>query len=325
MTAGRSARPVDEASLPVIDLRSGRLEETAHAVRIACEDVGFFYVAGHGVSESLVARVFEESARFHALAVEEKQELAVNPFHRGYLPLASYRLNEKLAPNLSESLVLMHELSDDDPGLLAEKPLQGPNQWPDLPGFRATMLEYVSAIEAVGRRLLSAFALGLELPADYFEPMFRKPTTFLRLLHYPPQPADSPGNQFGSAPHTDYGAITILAQDSSGGLHVRHRSGEWIQATPVAGTFVVNVGDVMARWTNDRFVSTPHRVLNLSGGDRYSVPFFFDPSMGAEIECLPTCRSEEEPPKYPPIPYGEYLLSRLNTHYAYRNAGAAGV
>jgi isopenicillin N synthase-like dioxygenase len=325
MSVARNARALDEASLPVIELGSVPLEETAAAVRRACEQVGFFYVAGHDVRESLVRRVFDQSARFHALALEEKQRLAVNRFHRGYIPLASYRLNETLAPNLSESLVMMHELATDDPDRIAEKPLQGPNQWPDLSGFRETMLEYVSAMESLGRKLLSAFALGLDLPGGYFAPMFDKPTTFLRLLHYPPQPVDSPDNQFGSAPHTDYGAITILAQDSSGGLHVRHRSGEWIQATPIAGTFVVNAGDVMARWTNDRFVSTPHRVLNLSGGERYSVPFFFDPNMEAVVECLSTCQGAGNPPKYPPIPYGEYLLSRLNTHYAYRNAGAAGV
>jgi isopenicillin N synthase-like dioxygenase len=259
-----------------------------------------------------------QSARFHAQPLAQKQRLAINAFHRGYIGASSYRLNEDLKPNLSESLVMMHELAPDDPELVAAKPLQGPNQWPDLPEFRDTMLAYAAAMEELGRRLLVLFAKALDLPDDYFARSFDKPTTFLRLLHYPPQPEASSENQFGSAPHTDYGAITMLAQDDTGGLHVRHRSGDWIAATPIPGTFVVNVGDVMARWTNDRYVSTEHRVLNTGGGHRYSVPFFFDPNMDVTIDCLATCKSANAASKYPPVRYGDYLLSRLDAHYAYR-------
>ena len=312
-----TARTVPEERLPILDL-SRDSADVARALNAACEDVGFFYVANHGVPDELVRLVFVESARFHAQPAKAKEKLAINPFHRGYIGTSTYRLSDDVKPNLSESLVMMHELAPDDPDLLAKKPLQGPNQWPDLPEFRATMLAYVAAMEELGRKLLVAFALALELPADYFGPSFHKPTTFLRLLHYPPQPEASAENQFGSAPHTDYGAITMLAQDSSGGLHVRHRSGEWISATPIPGTFIVNIGDVMARWTNDRYVSTEHRVINTGGGHRYSVPFFFDPNMNVPIECLETCRSAENPPKYPPVLYGDYLLSRLDAHYAYR-------
>ncbi len=316
----RSAIEMPKDRLPILDM-SRDPEDVARALNVACEQIGFFYLTNHGVPTELLRHVFAQSVRFHAEPLERKNALSINAFHRGYIGASSYRLNEELAPNLSESLVMMHELPPDHPDLLAERPLQGPNQWPELTGFRDTMLAYVSAMEKVGRSLLSRFAIALELEEDYFERSFREPTTFLRLLHYPPQPETSAENQFGSAPHTDYGAITLLAQDDSGGLHVRHRSGDWIAATPIPGAFVVNIGDVMARWTNDRYVSTEHRVLNVRGGHRYSVPFFFDPNMDVEIACLSTCESEERPPKYDAIRYGDYLLGRLNTHYAYRNAG----
>lgn len=321
MTVTHGARSIGTDKLPILDL-SREPTELARALNTACEDVGFFYVANHGVADELLRRVFMQSSRFHAQPLELKQQLAINSFHRGYIGASSYRLNETLKPNLSESLVMMHELAPDDPELLAKKPLQGPNQWPELPEFRETMLAYAGAMEELGRKLLVVFAKALELPDGYFSKSFEKPTTFLRLLHYPPQPEGAPDDQFGSAPHTDYGAITMLAQDGAGGLHVRHRSGEWIVATPVAGTFVVNIGDVMARWTNDRYVSTEHRVINAGGGDRYSVPFFFDPNMNVTIECLETCTRAGIPPKYPPVRYGDYLLSRLNAHYAYRKSGA---
>jgi isopenicillin N synthase-like dioxygenase len=313
----RVARSISEDELPILDI-SRDPAGVARALNTACEDVGFFYITNHGVAAELLRLVFMQSARFHAQPLAQKQRLAINAFHRGYIGASSYRLNEDLKPNLSESLVMMHELAPDDPELVAAKPLQGPNQWPDLPEFRDTMLAYAAAMEELGRRLLVLFAKALDLPDDYFARSFDKPTTFLRLLHYPPQPEASSENQFGSAPHTDYGAITMLAQDDTGGLHVRHRSGDWIAATPIPGAFVVNVGDVMARWTNDRYVSTEHRVLNTGGGHRYSVPFFFDPNMDVTIDCLATCKSANAASKYPPVRYGDYLLSRLDAHYAYR-------
>lgn len=294
------------------------LRRVSKLVGRACEDVGFFYIVNHGVSSARVATAFEESRRFHALPLVEKQRLAINRFHRGYIGLSSYRLTDDVAPNLSESIVVMHELSPDDPRRVAGLPLQGPNQWPPLSGWRSNVLGYVEAMESVARQLLAAFAVALELPASYFRPMFARPTTFLRLLHYPPQDERTPENQFGAAPHTDYGALTLLAQDDAGGLHVRHRSGGWVAAPPFQDAFVVNIGDLMARWTNDRFVSTEHRVVNTTGRDRYSIPFFFDPDMEATVRCLDTCYGPENPPRYAPVLYRDYLLGRLDAHYAYR-------
>lgn len=303
---------------PLVRGEAQGLARLSELIGQACEDVGFFYIVNHGVSSEMVRRTFEDSRRFHALSLDEKRRLAINRFHRGYIELASYRLTDDVAPNLSESIVLMHELSPDDPRLVAGLPLQGPNQWPSLKGWRSNMLDYVAAMETVARHLLSAFACALALPDDYFHPMFARPTTFLRLLHYPPQDERTPENQFGAAPHTDYGALTMLAQDDVGGLHVRHRSGEWVAAPPVKDAFVVNIGDVMARWTNDRFVSTPHRVVNITGRERYSIPFFFDPDMAATVRCLDSCQGPDRPPRYDPITYGDYLLGRLDAHYAYR-------
>jgi isopenicillin N synthase-like dioxygenase len=149
---------------------------------------------------------------------------------------------------------------------------------------------------------------------------FEKPTTFLRLLHYPTQPEE--GGLFGSAPHTDYGYITLLAQDDVGGLEVKNRAGNWIAAPPIPDTFVMNVGDILARWSNDSFVSTPHRVINRSGRERYSQPFFFDPSMDEMIEALPTCVPAGTEPKYSPVLYGAYLMERIDRNYHYRKGAS---
>jgi isopenicillin N synthase-like dioxygenase len=145
------------------------------------------------------------------------------------------------------------------------------------------------------------------------------PTTFLRLLHYPPHAVDAPEDAFGSAPHTDYGFITILVQDNQGGLEVRRKDGTWLAAPPIEGTWVVNVADMLARWTNGRWQSTPHRVKNLSGGDRYSCPYFFDMSMDSIVEVLPTCGTAQ----HPAVRYGDYLMERLDKNYAYRQQPAA--
>jgi isopenicillin N synthase-like dioxygenase len=313
---------------PLADLGSAAAAEAARALCGAYEAIGFAYIAGHGIEPDLVDAAFAASRDFHASPLERKQSLRINAAHRGYMGLATSTVvtstvARNTKPNLSESLMIMHALAPDDPDVLAGKPLQGPNQWPDwLPGFRATIEAYIAAQELVARRLLGAFTLGLGLADGWFGPLFEKPTTFLRLLHYPPQPVDTPDGQFGSAPHTDYGCMTILAQDETGGLQVRNRAGEWLDAPPIPGAFVLNLGDLMPRWTNDRFVSTPHRVVNRSGRDRYSLPYFFDPNMDVQIECLPGCSGPANPWRYGKMRYGDYLMERLDKNYDYRKRAA---
>ena len=290
----------------------------------ALATVGFAYILDHGVPLDVIDAAFAASHDFHASPPALKQSLAINEFHRGYMGLATSTIvTSSVAtvtrPNLSESLMLMHELAPDDPDLLARKPLQGPNQWPGwLPEFRPAVAAYIAALDAVARRLIALISLGLGMERHALDRFFQKPTTFLRLLHYPPHPADAPDGQFGSAPHTDYGIITILAQDRQDGLQVRPRHGDWIDAPPLPGSFVLNVGDMLARWTNHHFVSTPHRVVNRSGGERYSLPYFFDTSMDQVIECLPCCTDAAHPPRHPPVRYGDYLMERIDKNYAYR-------
>ena len=165
--------------------------------------------------------------------------------------------------------------------------------------------------------LLNAITLALGLPDRALQSYFVKPTTFLRLLHYPTQRREQ--GLFGSAPHTDYGFITLLAQDDTGGLEVRNRSGNWVSAPPIEDTFILNVGDILARWSNNRFASTPHRVVNYSGRERYSQPFFFDPSMDSTITVLPGCLEAGKSADHEPIVYGDYLMQRIDKNYKSSN------
>ncbi|MCW6509672.1 isopenicillin N synthase family dioxygenase [Lichenifustis flavocetrariae] len=338
MSATRTVKPVSAGDetidrLPIVDLQNFAFDE-AGADRIAKEidrifsETGFCYLSNTGVSDAEIARIFEASKAFHALPQADKEAVAINAYHRGYMaPKTSLIVTSSVAtvtkPNNSESLMIMHEIAGDDPRFGQD--LQGPNQWPDkLPAFRADVQEYVDAMLGLARRFTTLIARALGMAPDALDHFFARPTTFLRLLHYPPQP-NAADDEFGSAPHTDYGFITILLQDGVGGLEVRRRGGGWIKATPVPGTFVINVGDILARWTNGRWQSTPHRVQNKNTVDRYSVPFFFDPDMSETITCLPGCVAANEAPRFEPIVYGKYLMERIDKNYSYRNAagGAA--
>ncbi|MFZ5780070.1 MAG: isopenicillin N synthase family dioxygenase [Pseudomonadota bacterium] len=317
---------VSRSSLPVISFAGSSDEALARQLDETFRDIGFCYFSDIGVAPALVEGVFAASRRFHALPRAAKEAIAMNRFHRGYMaPKTSVIQTSSVAkvtkPNDSESFMLMHEVAEDDPRY--GRPLDGPNLWPDLPGFREPVLAYERAMEAFCRRLLKPMALALGLPRDWFAPFFEQPTTFLRLLHYPPHTPDMAQDVFGSAPHTDYGFITILCQDDSGGLEVRRRDGTWLPAPPIPGTWVVNVADMLSRWTNGRWQSTPHRVTNLSGGDRYSCPYFFDMSMDSIVEVLPTCQGPAEPARFPPVRYGDYLLDRLDKNYSYRKEAEA--
>lgn len=325
-------------TIPIIDLgpflsgAPGALESTAAELRRACAEIGFFFIANHGVNQWLVDRVFEESERFHALPIEAKMSLKIDADNIGYMPMkgnlsAHSKVRRNKKPNLNESFILKRDRGADHPDVAARKRFRGLNRWPALPGFRETITAYMAVLELLGKRMLPLYAVALDMPSWFFldHPAFRgEPQISLRIAHYPAQPAFD-GEEFGSAPHTDGGFMTILAQAKVPGLEVMTRVGDWIKAPAIPGTFVVNTGDMLTRWSNDRFIATPHRVINASGRDRYSVPFFFDPNTEAVIECLASCQSIDNPAKYPPITYEQYYGAFTAANYLHlaQEQGAA--
>ena len=197
--------------------------------------------------------------------------------------------------------------------MIAGKPFRGVNLWPQTPGFRDTALTYFDAVWKLGCDLHFAIASDLGLPMRYFDDKLDRPMATLRLLHYPPREASS--SDIGAGTHTDYGSVTLLLTDDAGGLEVRRRDGTWIKAPPIPNTFVCNIGDCLMRWSNDIYVSTPHRVVSPPGRDRYSIAFFLDPNPEALVDCLPGCSGPDRPAKYAPILASDYLRQRLDATY----------
>lgn len=312
--------PIIDVS-PLFDQSESGLRKVAAEISDVYSNVGFGYISNHNIPQELIDGIFEASRQFHALPSEEKLKIEINEFHRGFIPIntsttRTSSVDKVTKPNQSESFMMMHELTPDDPDVQAGAPLAGPNQWPEsLPGFREAVKAYHDALVGLGRRLVQAMAVALGQDAQFLDPHFERPTSFLRLLYYPPQSPQSPDDLFGSAPHTDYGFITILLQDDAGGLQVRNSQDEWVEAPPIPGTFVMNSGDILHRWSNGRFISTPHRVINRSGRARYSNPFFFDPDMHSEIVPLPATIAAGTTARYEPVVYGEYLMAKLNTNH----------
>jgi isopenicillin N synthase-like dioxygenase len=318
-----SATRTDVSTIPLIDIGPLRSDDraaiavVAQSLLAAAEGIGFFYIQNHTVPQALVEQVFALSRRFFALAAAEKESVRINRSHRGFLAVGAARMYEGARVDLKESFIWGPELGLGDPDVAAGKALMGPNQWPSaLPEMAPTLLTYADAVMDCGRALLRGFAVSLGLDPDFFRGPFAKPLTRCSLIYYPPQSPDSGIEQFGVAPHTDYGGLTLLSQDDTGGLQVCTRSGIWVTAPPIAGSFVVNIGDLMARWSNDRFVSTPHRVVNSSGRPRYSVGVFFDPAFDTVID--PRELRPGVPPLYSPVTCGEYIVSRLNKAFSYR-------
>jgi isopenicillin N synthase-like dioxygenase len=302
---------------PIIDLTPLNEGEAglAHVVAeigAACRDVGFFYVVNHGVPRALMDETFARSRRFFAQPLARKQSIAMDVVggNRGYSALLREALDPAQGPDLKEAFNIGLDLEPDDPELIAGKPFRALNAWPDMSGFRETMLAYFDACSGLAGRIQHAFARDLGLRPDFFENKFDRPMATLRLLRYP-APQDGLGVEIGAGAHTDYGALTLLATDDAGGLQVRRRDGRWIDAPPLAGAYVVNIGDCLMRWTNDVYVSTPHRVVNRSPRERYSIAFFFDPNPDALVAAIDSCIGDGSS-KYAPILAADYLKFRLD-------------
>ena len=313
-------RPAGRDEVPVLDLslldRQGGIDTLAAELKQACLNLGFFYVAGHGVPDALHGGIFDVMRRYFALPLDERmKDLMDTRFKRGFMPHGLSH-SPGFDPDLKESFELALDLPLDDPDVEKGRLLHGPNRWPSShPWLRATTEPYFHATMALGRRLLGIFAVSLDLEREYFERFCKKPMMHMRLFHYWPQPMTDSDLLFGVRPHSDLGMLTILNQDPIGGLELRTRDGEWVGAPYIPGTFIVNIGDLFRTWTNDVYVSTPHRVINRTGKERYSVPTFFCLDYDTPVSCLPSCLTPGEAPKYPTIRAGEYVESRLSQSY----------
>lgn len=296
----------------------------------ACHEVGFLYLTNHGIPQAAINQTFAQSQAFFSLPEEEKTKIAwPNALsNRGYIAIARERLDITKPGDIKEAFNVGKEIPKErreanqkDKELLV-------NRWPaEQDEFRQTVMGFFDHCIESTDRIFRAFAIALSMPPNYIINHHKAHDYTMRLLHYPtPTMPPEPGQLWAGA-HTDYGSITLLFQDDAGGLEVKNKQGEWISAPPVPGAVVVNIGDLLQRWSNDIFRSTEHRVKMIENTapqtasqaalqtERYSVVFFCQPDFKAEIACMPTCQSEKNPPKYPPIKSGEHLLSKLSATY----------
>jgi len=315
------------SSVPVIDIRpliessNDRLTVADHIGR-ACRECGFFYIAGHGIKEELQLRLEELSRTFFAQDLEKKMEIRMQlggKYWRGYFPVGG-ELTSGIA-DIKEGIYFGAELGPDHPMVKTGTPLHGPNLFPsNITGLRETVLEYMSQMTALGHKLMTGIALSLGLEESYFADRYTSdPLTLFRIFNYP---ANDSLDRWGVGEHTDYGVLTILKQDESGGLQVKSRS-QWIDAPPVEGSFICNIGDMLDRMTRGLYRSTPHRVQNSSGRDRLSFPFFLDPNFDARIEPIEIVgasitdddkesRWDKESVHQFQGTYGDYLLGKVS-------------
>jgi isopenicillin N synthase-like dioxygenase len=325
MPSALEAARVSAASLPVIDVSGLSSKNAADRqavgvqLRAACLDKGFFYIKNHGVSEALVDDVFKEAAAFFAMPVEQKTEVdkAKSKANRGYEPLQGQTLEPGAPPDLKEGYYIGPEHGPDHPRVMAGMFNHGSNQWPaQRPNFRPVMMAYLEVMLELSARMMTGIALSVDLPENYFDHYTNDVMATVRLLHYPPQPPQARPGQKGAGAHTDFGGLTLLRQDNVGGLQVWDQKADaWIHADPIPETYVVNLGDMIARWTNDRYRSTVHRVVNASGRERYSVPFFYTGNYAHRVECIPTCLAVGEKPKYPPITVEDHMRAMYQRTY----------
>ncbi|HCK76159.1 MAG TPA: hypothetical protein DHW07_03345 [Gammaproteobacteria bacterium] len=311
--------------IPCIDIRSGMSAVSdpviANALDQALATHGFCYIQGHGITDAQHSQIFEANRVFHELSEEDKNAIAVNPFHRGYIgQSASQTVTSSVVtathPNRSESFMVMQSVSPDHPRW--DSAIFGPNQWPESLGgvFRTQCLRYFEAMRALADELTQRLAVALRLRPDAFKNWFDEPTIFLRLLRYPAASAADHPNEFGSAPHTDHGFLTLVAQDSTGGLEVQGTDGTWIPLPPLRNTLILNVADMLSIISGGRWPSTPHRVV-LNQKERYSTAFFYDPNFDATIQAKVSSATSVKDEM--PIRYGDYLMERFRTNYFYRS------
>ena len=313
-----------DPALPIIDMATYRAGDADAKARLIAEiadesrRLGFFYLINHGVPEALLADQLAWNRRFFELTQADKAGLDFRnlPVRRGYEPTALQTLEAGRPPDQKEGFTIGREPDESE----APNPFDGPNQWPgprpgfDAAAFRRQTEAYREAMTGLGQELCGLFAASLDLPEDYFAEALARPSVVVRLLRYPPQPADVSSDRLGCGAHTDWGLITILLQDDCGGLEIE-TEGRWLEASPVPGALIINLGDMVVRLTAGRYTSNLHRVLNKAPAcDRYSVATFFNPHAFYVVDCAPTCRPPEGAPE--PITFVDHIQAMVEKTYA---------
>jgi isopenicillin N synthase-like dioxygenase len=322
--------------IPLLDIgaylagASGARRSLARAIETTCRDTGFLVIANHGIDQRLIDGTFAAAAAFFDRTPDVKMALEVGDLNIGYLRYGAQivrtsKVHVNTQPNLSESFYIVNDLQSDDPRIVSGDPLYGLNRWPaDMPEFKAATLAYIAAMRPLAKQMVSAIGTSLGLPDDYFVAEFKEPTTTLRLIRYPSHDS-AEDNQFGFAPHIDTNFLTLLARSALPGLEVRTAEGEWIRPPHVPGTFVVNTGEMLGRYSNDRYMPTPHRVINDNNTLRHAIPFFYGPGLDAIVEPVPTCVSAEHPAKYEPLLYADHRRKLNLTNFDHRRNARANV
>ncbi|KAL4946061.1 hypothetical protein BDV06DRAFT_218767 [Aspergillus oleicola] len=316
---------MDAKEPPVIDFApfygpdSEAKDNLVKELRQACEDFGFFQIVNHTIPSDLQESILDQNKLLFQLPIDVKEKYSkdIGPFHRGYerLRAQNFEKHNGSAGDLKEGFYLGKDLPLDDPNVVARKFGQGPNKYPEEldKDFQTTVNTYHAALTDLAGGILQMLARTLGIDDNAFHDFCQSPVATLRLLRYPPQEAKADANDLerGTGAHTDFGAIALLLQDTTGGLQVwSNQSSVWVDVTPIPGAYVVNLGNLMMRWTNDRYLSNLHRVINKSGKDRFSVPFLFAGNPDYVVSCLPGCEGENGTAKYPPITVGEWMMGR---------------
>lgn len=315
MAAGLSAQAqAMPAGIPVVDIGAlygnDPVAKKAVAAKIgaACDDIGFFYAVGHNVPVETIDRALAVADKFFSLPEAERLKVKSDKNNRGYREVGDVlHANGKLSAR--DSFDLGFPVTPDDPEVKAGTPLYAPNKWPDVVGFREAFETYYGETFKLGMKILEGFALHFDRPEDFFTRHFTKPVADMVINHYLGAAGLHISDQ-ASGPHTDHGIVTILWQDSLGGLEVIGKDGEWMPVTPLRGSYVINIGELMKRWTNGRYKATVHRVVHLQNKSRYSMPLFCNPNFRTKVDPRDLGISDADA-KYEPVLSGDFLLGRF--------------
>ena len=317
-----TANQLDPDIIPVIDI-TPLIEGTdpvgvAKALHAASQGLGFIYIKGHGIPESSISAARKDALDFFHQSQNEKSKVKISASHRGWLGRDGAKMHDDARPDLKESFIWGYQ--DEAGNTPEDHALRGANRWPDgVPDLQDHAMTYFHHAHDVAHVLMRGFALGLGLDEEFFLRTSARPLSRASFVYYPQQPESMGDTQFGVGPHTDFGVLTVLCQDNVGGLQVQDIHGDWVHAPPIDGSLIVNVGDLLSRWTGGAYKSTPHRVINSSGRERLSLVLAFDPDPETLID-----ENDVWPDKKPvinePITCGDYLTWRFAKAFSYRQS-----